>query len=215
MPILINMWTSPRYFTVASTRQSEFTFAFVHRRQKPLAISQWNKFCFLPNSIEWPLEAGVPVEQCLRVYKSSFLLNRLNDAAFGRIYIPAAKFMLMIFFINVPAFAVFCYWDKLELLSISTLIVSFGAALPLLVSGSLVMSGIYDISSQFQGNMGKKIQPCGTKRMRGVWMRELRSCQLVRCQIGNLYHMEGKAKLTLMDKMTNIFIFMVVQRELE
>ncbi len=76
------------------------------------------------------------------------------------------------------------------------------------------MSAIFDISSQFQWNMKKKIQACENKRIREVWYRELQSCQVVRCQIGNFYHMEGKAKLTLVDTMVNGFVFMVVQRNL-
>jgi hypothetical protein len=85
--------------------------------------------------------------------------------------------------------------------------------MPLLVSGSIVMSRIFDIASEFQRNMELKIQACGNKRTEKVWLRELWSCQVIRCQIGNFYHMEGKAKLTLVDTMANIFVFMVVQCE--
>jgi hypothetical protein len=143
------------------------------------------------------------------------VLNRLNDAAFRRLFIPAVKFMILTIYVNVPAFAVFCYWDGLDLISISTLVLVFGASVPMLVSCSLVMSKIFDIASEFQRNMELKIQPCKNKRMKQVWLRELRSCQVVRCQIGNFYHMEGKAKLTLVDTMANIFVFMVVQREMK
>ncbi len=166
-------------------------------------------------STEWPLEAEFPVEQCLRVYRTAFLLNRLNDAAFGKFFIPVAKCMFLTFYINVPAFAIVCYWDRLDFLSISTLGLVFFLATPILVSCTLVMSRIYDISSQFQANMAKKVQTSKDKDNGTIqiWMRELRSCQLVRCQIGNFYHMEGKAKLTLVNTIVNAFVFMVVQRK--
>jgi hypothetical protein len=158
---------------------------------------------------------AVPVEQCLRVYKSSFLLNRLNDAAFGKLYIPTAKFLILIFYINIPAFVIFCYWEHLDPFSICTFLAVFLASVPVLAGSALVMSEIYNISSQFKRNLMPKIQACENKAMKKVWKMELRSCQVVRCQVGNFYHMEGKAKLTLVDTMLNSFVFMVVQRKVQ
>jgi hypothetical protein len=185
------------YFSTISSTQI-FHISFVH-------------FCVI-FSTEWPLDAEVPLEQCLRVYRTAFLLNRFNDAAFGKFLIPSAKFMLLTFLVNVPAFVVFCYWNRLDVTSISTLAFFFAIALPILVSCTEVTSEIYNISSQFQQNMAQKVRASENKRMTPIWIRELRSCQLVRCQIGNFYHMEGKAKLTLVNTMVNIFVFMVVQR---
>ncbi len=74
------------------------------------------------------------------------------------------------------------------------------------------MSGIYNISSQFQKNMEHKIQACEDKAMKEVMTKQLLSCQVIRFQIGNFYHMEGKAKLTLINTMVNVFVFMIVQR---
>jgi hypothetical protein len=123
--------------------------------------------------------------------------------------------MMLTIYVNVPAFAVFRYWDSLDLISLSTLVLVFGASVPMLVSCSLVMTKIFDIASEFQKNMKQKIQVYENKRMKKIWLKELRSCQVVRCHIGSFYHMEGKAKLTLVDTMANIFVFMVVQREME
>ncbi len=143
------------------------------------------------------------------------MLNELHNAVFGKFYIPLAKFLLVIFYINLPLFGVFCYWDKLDLPSISTLVAMFVTAVSLLVSCSLVMSAIYDVSSQFQRNMTQKIQVCEDKIMRKVWLRELKSCQLARCQIGDFYYMEGKAKMTIINTLVNGFVFLVVQHKLE
>jgi hypothetical protein len=151
----------------------------------------------------------------LRVYRSAFLLNRLNNSAFGKLYIPAGKCLLVVFFINVPAFAVFCFWDQLDVISISAFCSVAAAVGPVIFTCSSVMSKIYGISSQFQRNMEQKIQASGNKAMRNEWIRELRSCQVVRVQIGNFYHMEGKAKLTIVNTMVNWFVFMVVQQKLQ
>jgi hypothetical protein len=158
------------------------------------------------------LLGSIPAWQCLRVYRSVFLLNRLNDAALGKLFIPAAKSLLLIFYINVPAFVVIRYWDQLDIISISTLIFVFGSALSVILTCSNVMSGIYNISSQFQKNMEHKIQACEDKAMKEVMTKQLLSCQVIRFQIGNFYHMEGKAKLTLINTMVNVFVFMIVQR---
>jgi hypothetical protein len=123
--------------------------------------------------------------------------------------------MLMLFYINVPAFVLICYWDQLDLFSICTFIVVAWSSAPVLFSSALIMSGIYNISSQFQRSLKQKIQACDNKAIKKVWLKELRSCQVVRCEVGNFYHMEGKAKLTLVDAMVNVFVFMVVQRKLQ
>jgi hypothetical protein len=77
--------------------------------------------------------------------------------AFSWLFIPSEKLMFLLFYINVPAFAIFCYWDKPDLLTISTFIAIFGATVPILVSCAIFMSSIYEISSQFERNMEKKI----------------------------------------------------------
>jgi hypothetical protein len=75
------------------------------------------------------------------------MLNGLHNAAFGKFYMPALKFMLWTFYINRPLFGVFCYWDKLDLPSISTLVVILVTAVSLLVKCSHVLSAINEISS--------------------------------------------------------------------
>jgi hypothetical protein len=63
--------------------------------------------------------------------------------------------------------------------------------------------------------MKQKIRVSEEKGIREIRIRELRSCQLVRCQIGSFYHMEGKAKLTLANTMVNCFVFMIVQHRIQ
>jgi hypothetical protein len=93
------------------------------------------------------------------VYRSVFLLNRLYDWARKASH-PCFKIHLPGIYINVPAFATFCYRDHLDIISIMTALGLFGAIAPVHVSCALVMSAIYDVSSQFQKNMIKKIQAC-------------------------------------------------------
>jgi hypothetical protein len=86
------------------------------------------------------------------------------------------------------------YWDHLDLISISTFFVVGGAAAPILLGCSLVVSAIFGISSQFQKNMEQKRQTYEDKPTRKVCIREVRSCQVLRFQIGNFYHMEGNER---------------------
>jgi len=39
---------------------------------------------------------------------------------------------------------------------------------------------------------------------------ELKSCPLIRCKVGGLYHMESKAKLTLIQKVINGLKYLLV-----
>jgi hypothetical protein len=165
--------------------------------------------------MEWPMDEAVPVKQCLQVYKSAFLLNSLNNSGFGQLIIPALKFLTLFFYVNVTAFTVFCYWEKVDILPILMLTALFLTSASAIGVCSLVMSSIYNISSQFQRNMKQKIRVSEEKGIREIRIRELRSCQLVRCQIGSFYHMEGKAKLTLANTMVNCFVFMIVQHKMQ
>jgi hypothetical protein len=159
------------------------------------------------------MDATVPVDQCQKVYKSAFLLNRLNDAGLGRLFIPAGKAMILLVYINVPIVALFFYWNQLDIITIFTFLSVLAVTVPILVTRSTIMSAIYDISSKFQRNMHQKIQGCGNKAMRKAWSKDLRSYQIVRCRIGNFYYMEGKTKLVLVNTILNVFVFMVVQRK--
>jgi hypothetical protein len=44
-------------------------------------------------------------------------------------------------------------------------------------------------------------------------VKEIRACQLIRCEVGGLYHMEVEAKLTLMHSVINGLVFLLVQHK--
>ena len=46
--------------------------------------------------------------------------------------------------------------------------------------------------------------------MEKILKGQLKSCALIRCQIGNLYHMEAAAKLTMIDNVVNGIVFLLV-----
>jgi len=38
---------------------------------------------------------------------------------------------------------------------------------------------------------------------KAILQRQLKSCNLIRCQVGGIYYMEGSAKLTVLHKLVN------------
>jgi hypothetical protein len=43
---------------------------------------------------------------------------------------------------------------------------------------------------------------------------QIESCQLIRCQVGGLYYMEAKAKLTLIHQVVNGVVYLLVNVKL-
>jgi hypothetical protein len=43
--------------------------------------------------------------------------------------------------------------------------------------------------------------------------KEIRACQLIRCEAGGLYHTEAKARLTLAHSIVNGLVFLLVQEK--
>jgi hypothetical protein len=46
-----------------------------------------------------------------------------------------------------------------------------------------------------------------------IFEKELNACQLIRCEVGGLYHMEAKAKLTLSHSIVDGLVFLLVQHK--
>jgi len=75
--------------------------------------------------------------------------------------------------------------------------------------GALIMSKIFNLSSQFQIQQAKRLgllPPISRIDLR----RQLKSFPTLKCQVGTFYHMEGRAKLTLVDNMTHGIAFMLL-----
>jgi hypothetical protein len=82
-----------------------------------------------------------------------------------------------------------------------------------LVPSAILTSALYDYSSQFQRNVLEASRGWKTKKTRVVVAKELQACQLIRCEVGGMYHMEAKAKLTLSHSVVNGLVFLLVQHK--
>ena len=78
------------------------------------------------------------------------------------------------------------------------------------------MSNMFDMSQKFSKNMSCLIScvfasaSAADKKANQIQKSELKACQLIRCSVGSLYHMEAKAKLTLIHNVVNGVVFLLV-----
>jgi len=142
------------------------------------------------------------------VYRSIRLLNDMHNITFGSLYVPILKLLIFLtLFIttyatvklrSVMAPVLFCFF-LIYMLDV------FLFACP----SAVIMSKIFSLSSQFHIQQAKKLgllSPISRMDMR----RQLGSLPTLKCQVGPFYHMEGKAKLTLADNMTNGVAFVLL-----
>jgi len=142
-------------------------------------------------------------------YRGIYILNNNFNAAFGTLVIPVAKLILVIVFV-FSFFAMVRLWSFLNPLSFTMMALVNPSTGLFLLPVSIIMSSLYDASAQFQKNMLPLIQLIPDKMGRIHIGRQLKSCALIRCQVGSLYHMEAKAKLTLLHHIVNGVVFLLV-----
>jgi len=75
---------------------------------------------------------------------------------------------------------------------------------------SILMSSLFEKSAQFQRNMLPYVQLIADKQTRKQVEGQLKACSLIRCQVGSLYHMEAKAKLTMLSHVISGVVFLLV-----
>ena len=137
------------------------------------------------------------------------MLNNCCNIVFGRFFLPFLKTLLISGFI-LSFFAVVRLYKDLDIFSL-VLVAVLAASIPLvIVPISVVMSSFYDTSSKFNRQLCLRIHLIANKKHKAVFDRELKSCPLIRCQVGNVYHMEAKAKLTLIHHVLNAIAFLMV-----
>ena len=69
---------------------------------------------------------------------------------------------------------------------------------------------MFEISTLFSRNLSSKISLLDEIRAKRILQRQLLSCPIIRCRVGNLYHMEAKAKLTLIHAILNTVAFLLI-----
>ena len=129
---------------------------------------------------------------------------------FGTIYIPFVKLFLIFGFITsfFGLVRLFKHLDAISLVFVAT-VLTFAMLVLLPISG--IMSSLYDMSKDFSRNVSAQIK---TERVtKKILESELKSCFAIRCTVGNLYHMESEAKLTLLHQVVNGLVFLLTNSQ--
>ena len=156
---------------------------------------------------------AVQIENHIVCYKGIIMLNRDCNLAFGRIFFPYLKLSLSIFFI-VTLFACIRLLHRLDFMTSVTMVLLVVAILTLLFPISIILSNMYDTSKDFSQNLSSCICNVSNIRTKKVLTRMLKSCDVIRTQVGNFYHMEAKAKLTMLSNIVNGVVFSLVNVEM-
>jgi len=154
------------------------------------------------------------IYKCILHYKSLVIITKDCNLVFGRILLPFVKLLLMIFFVT-SFFALLRFYDQLNLIPLVLLILITYTTLLLLLPTTMVMSALYKTSKTFIRNLKPRIRSLNESiNQKEILKGQLKSCGLIRCEIGGLYFMESKAKLTLIHKIVNGLKYLLVNVKL-
>jgi len=142
-------------------------------------------------------------------YRGIHILSNDFNLAFGKLIIPCLKLVLVMVFI-LASFAMVRLRNELDGLNFAFVLAVTVTTLGLILPISMIMSSLYDSSSKFQQNMLPVLNSISDEYERNLVQHQVRSCPLIRCQVGNLYHMEAKAKLTLLQHVVSGVVFLLV-----
>jgi len=142
-------------------------------------------------------------------YRGIQLLNQDLNKAFGTLIVPSLK-LILLFVTIISFFAVVRLSHDMDALLNAMLVIFTTVAVILLclISGS--MSALFDISERFRRNFFPIIELIAENKARTYYARQLKACSLIRGQVGNLYHMEARAKLSLIQHLVNGLVFVLV-----
>ena len=164
----------------------------------------------LPKSeLEFPAKVASRVKTCIRHYKGAYIINKTFNTVFGTLIIPHLKIILILIFIFC-FFALVRLFEDLNSISFAVVAVIGSSSMILLILITMIMSNLYNMSAKFSTNLVPQIHQITDKKKRRLLEFSLKSCHLIRCQVGNLYHMEAKAKLTTLDNTITGLVFLLV-----
>ena len=149
------------------------------------------------------------VETNIIHYKGIYILNNICNIAFGSHFIPCSKLNIIIMMI-LCLFSCLRAYEYLDYISYTFLVVMVITGILFIVPISIVMSSLYDISKDMTWNLKPHISRIMDKEAKRFLDRQLKSCGVIRCRVGNLYYMEAKAKLTTLDNIVNGIVFLMV-----
>jgi len=150
------------------------------------------------------------INGCILHYKALVNISTGCNLVFGQIALPFIKLFVMLLF-TTSFFAIIRLYDRMNLLSFILLSVISWTTLLLLIPTTFIMSSLYKTSTNFIRNFTPPIRRMNAPTQeKGALLRQLQSCSVIRCQVGGLYYMEAKAKLTVMHKLVNGLKYLLV-----
>jgi len=142
------------------------------------------------------------IRRCISHYKAIFLLNCNANLIFGSLVVPYLKLILSVGAV-VGLFTVIRLHEAMDALPLVLASVLGLCSICVMVPIAIVMSSMYKMSTKFRRIMNSKVETLPNNRYRMTYLLDFRSCPLIRCKIGSLYHMEAKAKVTWFQKLIN------------
>jgi len=142
-------------------------------------------------------------------YRGIEILNKDFNKACGEMVIPALKLTLVFDFV-CSIFACVRFWSKLDVISTSMLFLFSLGGVILIIPMSMITSSLFDISNQFKWTL---LSICGSisdRATRKHCSSQREACSVIRCQVGGLYYMEARAKLTLLQHVINGVVCLLV-----
>ena len=137
------------------------------------------------------------------------MLNRDCNLTFGQLLFPYLKLGISILFI-VSFFSCVRIFQYFNYISCVLMVTSASVSLLLLFLNSIIMSNMYDTSKDFSQNLFPYICNMSNIKSKKVLETMLKSCDVIRVQVGSLYHMEAKAKLTMLSNIVSGVVFLLV-----
>jgi len=154
-------------------------------------------------------EDSIEIERYIIHYRGLYLLSSHLNAGFGSLILPFVKLQLGIGF-TICVFIAIRLNTYLNIFSFGLVAIFTWTSALLLIPISIVTSRFYVISTKFQPNMTPIIHRVSSADFRKILDTTLRSCPLIRINVGSLYHMEAKAKLTMLHKVVNGIKYLLV-----
>jgi len=149
-------------------------------------------------------------KKAIVLYHNVHLMNGIHNATFGTLLVPSVKLIwLLAFFISV--FVVAKLRNVIGPLMFWVFVAHIVGLCIVILGGSFLMSLVYKKSTDFHISAWTqfgKISKADT--LQPPLQRILKSLQILKSNVGSFYHMEDKAKLTLLDDIANGIASMLV-----
>jgi len=142
-------------------------------------------------------------------YRALYIITTDCNLVFGEIMLPFIKLFVMILF-TTCFFLVIRFHDHINLIYLILVGIIIPVTLLLLIPTTIVMSSLYKTSKTFIRNLTPSIQNLEVTNQKEILKRTLISCRVLRCEVGGLYYMEAKAKLTVLHKVVNGLKYLLV-----